>query len=143
LGSSLTGKRDGSMGSSVVGADATGLLGVGEATTTCGATTSPERHASGVGSAVTESSDLGRKGRAGATVVIFTAGMDDLRGQFFLRVKKGTALRNLDRFNLRSRATVSDYKKRTTAPQKCLLFATHTWIGVIHSWKLSFSLGQT
>lgn len=32
---------------------------------------------------VTESSDLGRKGRAGATVVIFTAGMDDLRGQFF------------------------------------------------------------
>jgi len=32
---------------------------------------------------VTESSDLGRKGRAGATVVIFTAGMDDLRGHCF------------------------------------------------------------
>jgi len=45
--------------------------------------TSPERQASGVGMIVIESSDLGRKGREGATVVIFTAGMDDLRGQVF------------------------------------------------------------
>ena len=80
--SSFTGKRDESMGSSVVDEATTGLLGAGEATTLEGAT-SPERQSSGVGSAVTKSWGLGRKGKAGATVLIFTAGMDDLRGQFF------------------------------------------------------------
>jgi len=45
--------------------------------------TTPEIQASGVGLTVIESSDLGRKGRAGVTVVIFTAGMDDLSGQAF------------------------------------------------------------
>jgi len=61
--------------------------------------TSPERHVSGEGSsAEIESSDLGRKGRAGATGVIFTAGMFDLSGQFFQLKKMIAKLCNLDRF---------------------------------------------
>jgi hypothetical protein len=61
--------------------------------------TSPERHVSGEGSsAEIESSDLGRKGRAGATGEIFTAGMFDLSGQFFYLKKSDSEIVQSDRF---------------------------------------------
>jgi hypothetical protein len=111
LSSSLTGKRDESIGSRVFVAEA----GLGTSVIRfflltmvlllilllqLSGATSPERHLSGEGgSAEIESSDLGRKGRAGATGVIFTAGMFDLSGQFFSFKKKMIAkLCNLDRF---------------------------------------------
>jgi hypothetical protein len=109
LSSSLTGNSDESIGSKVVGA----VAGLGTSVIRffllmvlllilllqLSGATSPERHVSGEGSsAEIESSDLGRKGRAGATGEIFTAGMFDLSGQFFYLKKSDCEIVQSDRF---------------------------------------------